>query len=558
MEQNNNIYKKRTKIMGFVIFVIFLILLIRLYYLQFVRSEELSSGALSQRGKEIYISAKRGTIFDRNNIPLTNDEKIPTLIVQKNELLEDEEFYKKVQKNTLLSLREFYSVIDSDEYLLALPMKSDFSIEQAKNNLFLVDIVNRYNKRNLLSHVIGYINKSENRGESGIEKVFDEYLNIDSLDSFIVEYDKSRKIILDGSYHVNQDIDPYNPSGVKLTIDKHIQELVENIIDEEKIKGAVIVAEAETSDILAIASRPNFDQNDIHNYFNNSNMALYNKALQVGYPPGSIYKIVVLLTALEIDPKVIKDEYYCDGFADVNGIKIKCSGKHGAISLDDGFAKSCNSVFIQLAQDIGTNNINDMAKLLGFGEKVNIGLLEETAGNLPKGNELLGAAVGNIAIGQGNIEVTPLQITNMMMTIVNRGIHRPLNLIEGITNQEGYILKKYNTEEEERIISEESSILVLNMLREVVNSGTGRYIELEDIGGCGGKTGSAEGVLYQKNIIHGWFTGFYPYINPKYVITVFVEDADSGSRTAAPIFEKIIREITNSQSSSHDLSFQAF
>ncbi|NLY44730.1 MAG: penicillin-binding protein 2 [Tissierella sp.] len=543
MEQNTNFLKKRTVIMGLGITIIFLLLSLRLYYLQFVKSEDLASGALNQRGKEIYISSKRGTIFDRNNNPLTNNEKVPTLIVQKKQLLEDKELYKGIQKNTVLSLREFYNRVNSKESLLTIPMNKDFVIGDTKNNLFLVDIVNRYTEDNLLSHVIGYINKSDNRGESGIEKVFDEYLNIDSLDSFIIEYDKSRSMILDGSYHVNQEQDPNNPSGVKLTIDKDIQVLAEKIIDEQGGKGSIIVADIDTSNILAMVSRPNFNQNNIQDYFNDENMALYNKAIQVGYPPGSIFKIVVLLTALEVDPTVIKDHYFCDGYEEINGVRINCGGRHGTISLKDAFAKSCNVVFIQLAQDLGTTEVINMAKLLGFGDKINIGLLEETAGNLPKGDELLGAAVGNIAIGQGNIEATPLQITNMMLTIMNKGVNKPINIIEGITNQQGDILKEYNTATEKRLISEETAVEVIKMLREVVKSGTGRYIDLEDMGGSGGKTGSAEGVLNQKNIIHGWFSGYYPTRNPKYVGTVVIVEADSGSRTAAPIFEKIIKGI---------------
>ncbi len=543
MERNSNCFKKRTIFMGVGITIIFLLLSLRLYYLQFIRSEELTSGAINQRGKKIFISSKRGTIYDRNTTPLTNSEKVSTLIVQRQQLLDDKELYKRVQTKTTLSLREFYNRVNSNESLLTIPMEKDFALKDDKNNLFLVDIENRYTKDNLLSHVIGYINKSDNRGEAGIEKVFDEYLNIDSSDSFIIEYDKSRSMILDGSYHVNQEQDPNNPSGVKLTIDKKIQELVEKIIDKENLNGSVIVADIDSSNILAMVSRPNFDQNNIQDYFNDENMALYNKAIQVGYPPGSIFKIVVLLAGLEVDPGVIKDQYYCNGYEEINGIRINCSGKHGNISLEDGFAKSCNVVFIQLAQNIGTSEIIDMAKLLGFGEKINIGLLEETSGNLPKGDELLGAAVGNIAIGQGNIETTPLQITNMMLTIMNKGINKPLNIIEGITNKEGYVLKEYNIDDEKRLISEENAIKVIKMLREVVKSGTGRNIELEDLGGSGGKTGSAEGVLDQRHIIHGWFTGYFPSKNPKYLVTVVIEEADSGSRTAAPIFEKIIKEI---------------
>lgn len=543
MEQKNNLYKKRAILFGLGITILFISILGRLFYLQYVKAEELLYGALNQRGQEIFVSPKRGIIFDRNNIPLTNEEKVPTLIVHRKDLLKDQVLYSDIKSFTQLSSRDFNNRIDSQEDLLLFPMKEEFKLDDKRNNLFLIDLVERYNQRNLLSHVIGYINKSDNRGESGIEKVFDEYLNIDVLDSFIIEYDKSRSMILDGTYHVNDNIDPYNPSGVKLTIDKSIQEKVESIIDSYRLNGSIIVADAITSDILAMVSRPNFDQDNIQKYFDHMNMNLYNKAIQVGYPPGSIFKILVLATALEDYPELIKDEYYCKGYEEINGIRINCSGRHGYLSLEDGFAKSCNSVFIQLAQDIGADNIIEMSKRFGFGEKINIGLLEETGGNLPDEDELLGAAVGNIAIGQGQIEVTPLQITNMMTTIVNGGVNKPLNLIEGITNDEGYILKRYNQEEERRIISKETSSQIMNMLRQVVTSGTGRYIELEGLGGCAGKTGSAEGILNQEKIIQGWFTGYYPYKDPNYVITILIEDAVSGSKTAAPLFQEIIEEI---------------
>lgn len=543
MDDKRTLYNKRTVILGLGITIIFILLLLRLFYLQYVKSDEFLAGALNQRGQEIFMSPERGIIYDRNNIPLTNNKKVPTLIVHRRDLLKNEALYNEIKNYTLLSSREFNNRLDSQERLLLFPMKEEFKLEDKRNNLFLIDIVNRYNDRNLLSHVIGYINKSDNRGESGIEKVFDEYLNIDAMEFFIIEYDKSRNMILDGTYQANENIDPYNPSGVKLTIDKSIQEKVESIIDFYRLNGSIVVADVDSSEILAMVSRPNFDQDNIQRYFDHMNMNLYNKAIQVGYPPGSIFKIVVLLTALEEYPELIEDEYYCDGYEEINGVKIKCSGRHGYLSLEDGFTKSCNSVFIQLAQQVGAEEIIEMAKRLGFGEKINIGLLEETAGNLPKDNELLGAAVGNIAIGQGEIEVTPLQISNMMMTIVNGGVNKPLSLIKGITNHEGFILKEYNQGEERRIISQKASIKVMNMLRQVVVSGTGRYIELEDIGGSAGKTGSAEGIFNQERIVQGWFTGYYPYKNPRYVITIIIEDAESGSKTAAPIFQEIIEEI---------------
>ena len=106
----------------------------------------------------------RGTIYDRKKRPLTNYEKVPTLLVPKKELLADKELFDMVKEGTSLTHREFTSRLNSNEGLLTLPMDEDFTLEGDRKNIFLIDIVNRYSKDNLLSHVIGYINKSDNRG----------------------------------------------------------------------------------------------------------------------------------------------------------------------------------------------------------------------------------------------------------------------------------------------------------------------------------------------------------------------------------------------------------
>ena len=133
---------------------------------------------------------------------------MPTLIIQKDQLLEDKELFKEVQSHTILTLKEFRQRINSDDYLLSIPMEDSFKLDGEVNRAFLVDIVNRYDEDNLLAHVIGYINKADNRGQAGIEKVFDEYLNIKGQEAFVLEYDKSRRLILDGKYHVDKDFSP--------------------------------------------------------------------------------------------------------------------------------------------------------------------------------------------------------------------------------------------------------------------------------------------------------------------------------------------------------------
>ncbi len=540
-----NIIHSRLQNFGYIVCLVFILLIGRLYYLQIYNNKDLKNQSLKQRGSEINLYPKRGIVYDKNLIPLTNRERVTTLVIPKDKLLKDKELLNEVKKNTILSLVTFNEILNSNSKLIQIPLKQKMSIENGNNDMFMVDITNRYSQDNLLSHVLGYVNKSENRGEAGIEKVYDDLLKEGEKKSLFIEFDKGRKIILGGAYSVENNPDPKNPGGVKLTIDYPIQKIVETTLDENRERGSVIVADIKTGDILAMASRPNFNQEDIEGYLRGDDMALYNKAIQVAYPPGSLFKIVVLLAALEESPDYIYKDYYCKGYEEIKNLTISCNriNGHGNISLKNAFAKSCNSVFIQLGKDLGAEAIINMAKKLGFGEKQSIGLLEEVEGNLPKGKELIGPAIGNISIGQGNIEATPLQITNMMITIANKGIQKDMSIVKGITTKDGEMIKEFHREKDKRVISESNSEIAQKMLEEVVLSGTAKSIDLSNIGGGAGKTGSAQAILNRRETIHGWFAGYYPVDNPKYAITVFIEEGNSGSKSAVPIFEKICKEI---------------
>mgnify|MGYP001031739610 CR=1 FL=1 len=543
MKKNKKI-KSRILAFNALSILIFFSLIARLFFLQIHNSEKLKLESLKQRSVEIALSSNRGPIFDRNLIPLTNRERIKTIIGQRDIIIKNKDLLELIKSNTSLTNSELYKVLNSNDKLIKIPLSNDIEIPNL-NNVFIMDIINRYSKDNLLSHVIGYINRAENRGETGIEKVYDEFLRKTDKESLFVEYDKNRSLILGGSYYVDRSITSEEPAGVKLTIDYRIQKIVENILDDEEEKGAVVVADIESGEILALASRPSFNQENIEDYFNRTDMSLYNKASQVSYPPGSIFKIVVTLAAIEDNIDFLNRGFYCKGYEKINNVVIKCNNQngHGHIDLKEGFAKSCNSIFIQIGKEIGAKKIIDMAERMGFGNKINIGLLEEVEGSLHQGEELLGPAIGNISIGQDKIQATPLQITNMMVTIANDGIEKDMTIVQGITTKDGKMIKPYNKEEDKRIISKESAIIVQDLLKEVLYTGTASSLDLEDIGGGAGKTGSAEGSLRGEPTIHGWFAGYFPRDNPKYAITVLVEEASSGSKSAAPIFERICKEI---------------
>lgn len=543
MKKSKIIFKNKRMVIFFSLIVsLFILLSLRLYYLQVFKSDELTTNALNQRGKKISISSNRGIIFDRNLTPLTNNNKTKTLIITK-EMLKKPSIYKNISKYTSLDLNELEEIKNKKDNILEIPLKKDVRLELLNKDAFLIDVVNRYNKKGILSHVIGYVNEYDNKGRSGIEKVYDEFLKIETKESFIVEYDRDRKLILGGSYNVNKEINPSNPAGVKLTIDYNIQKIVEKIMDKNRVNGSVIVGEVESGEILALASRPNFNPKNIKNYFVDKDMALHNKAIQITYPPGSVFKIVVFLAALEDNPSILDKNFFCKGYEEINGVKMNCNSIHGLLSLKEAFSKSCNSTFIQIAEELGGQKILDAAKRLGLEDKASIGLLEEAKGKLPTYKETYGAAIGNIAIGQGNLELTPLHITNLLMTIANDGISKNTTLIKGITNIDGKMIKEYFKESDKRLISSSNASILQEMLVEVVKTGTAKSMDLKALGGAGGKTGSSQARYNDEDTIHGWFSGFYPANNPKYVVTILYENAPNGSEDTLPIFEEIIKEI---------------
>lgn len=533
MERNNRII-----IGSLIISILFSIMIFKLIYIQIFKHDEYSGLALRQRSTEIEIDSPRGYIFDKNLNPLTNNTTTPTIIVPKNLISKDKLLYSNILKNTSLTYIELQEILAEEKTVLQIPLESSFDTSNF-NNVFILEKINRYDPDNILSHVIGYVNKEDNNGESGLENIFNENLKRSRKNSLLLEHDDKKSLFIGATEYVDDTIKPMDPTSVVTTIDIDIQRNIERIMDEKGIDGSIIVADANEGGILATASRPNFKQDEIFKYMDTYDASLYNKSVQVGYPPGSVFKIVVLLAALEYDFEITNREFSCNGYENIENLRIRCSATHNSLNLKEAFSKSCNSTFIQLGKEIGSDRILNMARKLNFGEKINIGLLEEIKGNIPTNEESVGPAIGNISIGQWKIEVTPLQITNLLMTIVNDGIQKPLRLIEGESNDDGHIIKKYNASGENRVINEIHAKLLKEYLVDVVNNGTGKNIKLSELGSAGGKTGSAEAILNEQETVHGWFSGFYPAKNPRYVITVLVEEGVSGSVSAAPIFEEI-------------------
>ena len=206
-------------------------------------------------------------------------------------------------------------------------------------------------------------------------------------------------------------------------------------------------------------------------------------------------------------------------------------------TLSDALSNSCNCAFYDIAKKVGSKKIFQAIKQLHLDEKVNLGIDEEKDSKIPQ--EI---ALSNLAIGQADIEFTPLQINQLTQIISNNGTYMPLKLYDSIIDNNKNSIKTYKTNKKREIIAPYTMTKIKEMMMQVSKVGTAKTLVDLD-GGCGVKTGTAQSSLNGKKISHGWITGFYPEINPKYAITVIIEGTEKESKSAIPIFKEICENL---------------
>lgn len=544
---SNKLIKKRIKY----VFIVFILLCIYLSYeiinLTIFKNEEYESRIKSQSSQIINLNSGRGIIYDRNNIALTDNEKEKILLVPKDILSGNFKNIELIKKATKLTEKDIYKAVQNQLSKDIIEIEIDYidesKIDELKEkNILVKEKTARYSDSNLLTHLIGYIKTSENTGVSGIEKYMDDELkntNKNYVSVFKAGANSQGLDYLKGS--IEEISEDETSRHLKLTIDSKIQEKVEKIMDEEENPSAVVISDVESGEILAMCSRPNFNQNKISSYQNSSKGELQNRVLGVTYPPGSVFKLVVLYAALENNVVDENYRYYCNGSTKVGSSNevLNCNNNeaHGMETLSDALSNSCNCAFYDIAKKVGVKKIYQAIEDLHLDEKVDIGIDEEKNSRLPDD-----IALSNLAIGQADIEFTPLQINQLTQIIANNGTYVNLSIYDSIIDNNKKTIKKYEQSKESEIISPYTMTTIKEMMTKVSKVGTAKSLaDLED--GCGVKTGTAQSSLNGKKISHGWITGFYPEINPKYAITVIVEGTESESKSAVPIFREICENL---------------
>lgn len=337
---------------------------------------------------------------------------------------------------------------------------------------------------------------------------------------------------------------PYYPLSVYTTIDRQLQEGIEQLVTEAGLReGAVVVQDAVNGDIEAMVSFPFYNPGGISPEGGEWN----NRALQAAVP-GSIFKIVTAAAALEAGLTSPDEKFYCSGQYGKYGLSCPGGKGHGSLTLAQGFAVSCNTVFATLAERLSSAQLQAAALQLGLGREV--GWQAENTLGLPLLRPLAGEQSGTIfttllqddggarvqtAIGQRDVRVTPLQAANLVVTLLHGGKVRAPRILQRVTFRNGQTLKElpgHLAPAAAGEISEPTSRLLLSWMRMVVTEGTGRSLQGTQWP-VAGKSGTAQTLVKGAARNNQWFIGYGPVDHPRYAVSIAVENVTPGSAHAA-------------------------
>ncbi|MCR4640010.1 penicillin-binding protein 2 [Ruminococcus sp.] len=473
----------------------------------------------------------QGTIYDRNMKPLTNAETKHMAAAVPAALNREETAQYAVDKE------QFYSDFEKGEPFIF--QCTDNALESEGLTVFEVPV--RYSDIQTARHVIGYL--SDNKGVDGIEYAYDSVLrNSFPENSVTYTVDGFGNIMIGDGKEVFR-TKAYK-SGVVLTIDKDIQEICEKCGEKLK-KGAIVCADIKNGDILAMASFPSYEPDNISEALNDERCPLIDRALY-SYSVGSVFKLVTAASALE--QGLGGYMYDCGGNIDVDGKLFNCHklDGHGLQNMSEAMTNSCNTYFIDLSRCLDMGKYRQMATYLGFGkENYLCAGITGSGGVLPTEKELnVPAELANFAFGQGKLTATPLQITQLTCAIANNGEMPVLRLIRGLT-ADGTEIGGEKNPQLSKVMSEETAKELRQMMILAVRDNERSKAKSRKIS-AGAKTSTAQTGKFGKNgeeLCHAWITGFFPARQPKYAVTVLIEDGGYGNDAAAPVFRNIAEKI---------------
>ncbi|MFD2672319.1 stage V sporulation protein D [Marinicrinis sediminis] len=557
MRVSSSTTRRRLLLMVMGVTLLFSSLILRLGYVQIWQGTELSEKAEESWRRNIPFTAKRGEILDRNGVRLAYNTTSPSVLAIPAQVKEPEQTAKQLAQVLDLQPAKVQEQITKRQLIVRIqPGGRKISNEKAQEirALNLPGIVvaednqRYYPYDNLAAHVLGFTG-IDNQGLTGIELSYDSHLQGAAGSVSFLADAKGREIPGTSSEY----IPPRDGLNLQLTLDKHIQTIMERELDQAMVRYQAkqiisIAMDPKTGEILAMASRPDYEPARFSEYPSE----VYNRNLPIWmtYEPGSTFKIITLAAALEEGKVNLQDEHFHDpGFIEVAGAKLRCwkKGGHGSETFQEVVQNSCNPGFVVLGQRLGKETLFDYIQKFGFGEKTGIDLGGEENGILFKLDRVGPVELATTSFGQG-VSVTPIQQIAAVSASINGGkLYKPHLAKAWIHPESGETVEEIEPELVRQVVSEKTSKQVRETLESVVAQGTGKNAFIDGYR-VGGKTGTAQKVIngrYSKDEHIVSFVGFAPADDPQIIIYTAVDDPKGlqfGGLIAAPIVKNMLED----------------
>lgn len=546
---------KRFLLFIFFFFAAFFVLIAKLAQFQIRNYEYYLNEAIALTEKAEIKKPLRGELYDRNNILIASSIQLYRLYFDKA-MVDARRYDSVLQPISLITKRPIEQYIEKinnsksrivyleDEIDGEIFSKIKESTLKLKLSCFGFEEFQKriYSREGLAAHIIGYVRKDSD-GIDGIEKFYDEYLK---GKEGIIYYRKDAAGRLQGRIK-EKGYDAKDGNNLQLTIDLEIQQILEeelekSIRESKASYGVGIVMNPNSGEILALANVPTFNPS---RYFEYSEEVRKNKAISVVYDPGSTFKAVTLATAIELNKINLDNPMFAEygAYQLPNGKLIRDDHKFSYLTPRESFIYSSNIMMAKISKLIGEEAYYKYVYNFGFGNYTGIDLPGEVRGIItkPKKNDytLLWMAHGY------SISVTPLQLVTMYATIINGGnLIKPF-VVKKIFDSDGNVIVENKPVIVRKVISENTSQIMRDIMRAVVLEGTGKKAKLDYVS-CGGKTGTAKKFIqkvgYSSTDYVSSFVGFFPVENPEYLIFIKLDSPKNGyygGDVAAPVFKRV-------------------
>jgi len=575
--------QRRLKIATFLISGAMLLLLLRLWHLQMLEGDRLRQLSINNRLRIRPVEALRGFVLDRHGEPIVENRASFDLYVTPQDMANVEETTRRLALVLQMEpdeLRERLAqrqVVPSQPVLLrkGIDERMAFAIEEQKLDLQGVTLrvrpVRAYPTGGLAATLLGYVSEvsdaqlktkefqdfrpGETMGQAGIERRYDAFIRgIDGGEQ--VEVDARGRLT-----RLVQRVEPRSGYNLHLTLDGRIQRIAEESFRGKS--GALLAMNPSTGEILAMVSQPAYDPNQFSRHMtpeqwrtlvSDPKHPMQNRGLQGQYAPGSIFKLVTALAALEKGAIAPDTRFSCNGSFALGSHTFQDwkKGGHGTLDLLGGIANSCNIYFYNAALKTGVEEIARVARELGLGAPPGMGLDEEAKGVIPSPDARQRGAAGwypgntvMAGIGQGMVTVTPMQVLIMVSAIANGGaIYRPW-VVRRVETLDRETIEEYGPEIIRKVAIDPTNLAIVRQgMQGVVSEGTGGRARIPGLA-VAGKTGTAQvvrkgGPQKGDHRDHAWFVAFAPAADPQIAVVVLVEHAGFGGAVAAPIAKNVL------------------